>query len=143
MQIDSKPIFVKLVTEIHDHGRKETVTQQAEGSLYISETSTTITYKEENQQIGEITTVIKMKENETLIMRSGAVRMRQNFQRGKTTVGEYKSTAGVMQMCTQTENISYEYKQKAKKGKFTLAYRLNLQGEDVGRHRLTLTFKEV
>jgi uncharacterized beta-barrel protein YwiB (DUF1934 family) len=143
MQAEPKPILVKLVTEIHDQGRKETVTQQAEGSLYLNETSTTITYKEENEQVGDIKTIIKVKENETLVMRSGAVGMRQNFQRGKTTLGEYKSTAGVMQMRTQTENMSYEYKQKAKKGKFTLAYRLNLQGEDVGRHRLTLTFKEV
>lgn len=139
---DTLQVIIKQVTEIQDGRRKETVKLESDGKLYIKDQATIIAFEENLEHVGNVKTMIKIKEDEVLVMRTGAVSMRQVFRKGEETVGEYKSQAGKMQMRTKTEVANYQYQQKNNKGKIVLAYRLNLQGEDVGRYRITLSFKE-
>ncbi|WLR50755.1 DUF1934 domain-containing protein [Bacillus tianshenii] len=138
-----QPIEVKLVTEIRDSAQRETIAIESSGMKYMKNDALFLTFDEEIEGAGKVKTIMKLNEQELYIMRSGAVSMRQTFQKGEETSGVYQSPYGAMQMKTNTERISYQFDERSKKGKLDIAYRLSMQGEEAGRHRLTLTFKEV
>lgn len=137
------PILLKLVTEIRDGNRKEMVTLEADGTLYLKEEATYIAYKEMMEGIGKVSNTIKIKSDEVTIIRSGGISMNQTYKIGQTTSGTYQGPYGAMEMVTKTENIDYTYQAKSRKAKLILAYQLQMQGETVGRHRLTFMIKEV
>jgi uncharacterized beta-barrel protein YwiB (DUF1934 family) len=141
MQEQGRQIDVKLVTEIRDGSRTEVVKVQSRGTLYIDGETTTVTYEEYIENAGNVKTIIRVKPREALIMRTGAISMRQSLYQGEITEGRIKTPTGTMEMSTKTENIFSEY--KSNKGKLMLTYLLKLQNEDVGRYRIILTFKEV
>lgn len=132
------PIRLKLVTEIRDGaGRKELLTIEEEGTLYSKEDATFLAYKEMMENVGQISNVIKIKDGEVSIMRSGGVSMRQTYRKGATTSGSYQSPYGMMEMVAKTENIDFTNHTESRKAKLILSYQLQMQGEWVGRHRLT------
>ncbi|HHY73812.1 MAG TPA: DUF1934 domain-containing protein [Bacillus bacterium] len=138
------PIRLKLVTEIRDGaGRKELLTTKVEGTLYSKEDATFLAYKEMMENVGEISNIIKIKTDEVTIIRSGGVSMRHTYKKGATTSGHYQSPYGMMEMVTKTENVDYTYSTKSQKAKLVLSYQLQMQGEWVGRHRLTFLIERL
>ncbi|EKN62973.1 DUF1934 domain-containing protein [Schinkia azotoformans] len=138
------PIRLKLVTEIRDGaGRKELLTIEEEGTLYSKEDATFLAYKEMMENVGQISNVIKVKGDEVLIMRSGGVSMRQTYKKGATTFGSYQSPYGMMEMVAKTENIDFTNRIDSRKAKLILSYQLQMQGEWVGRHRLTFMIEKI
>lgn len=141
--INKIPINLKLVTEIRDADRKEVVTTEAEGTLYVKENATFLSYEEKIENIGKVSNIIKIKDDVVTIIRSGGLSMRQNYQKGMMTSGSYQGPYGTMEMVTMTENIDFTYRPKSKKAKLLLSYQLKMQNEWVGRHRLTFMIKEI
>ncbi|WP_102348200.1 DUF1934 domain-containing protein [Bacillus sp. Marseille-P3661] len=141
--VHKKSIQLKLVTEIRDRGRKEQVNLETEGTLYEKDNATFLAYKEMMENVGSVSTIVKIKENEVTIVRSGGVSMRQTFRKGATTSGTYQSPYGTLEMVTKTEHIDYTYRTNSKKAKLNLTYQLEMQGESVGRHRLTFLIKQM
>lgn len=138
-----KPISVKLVTEIHDNNRQETVSLHGEGQRYEKAGSTFLSFSEIHEDDEQkVNTVVKIDEEKVLIIRSGSVSMRQVFAKGKTTIGNFEYQFGTMQMETTTEHINYHFRNQTKKGKLDLAYHVKLQGQPSGRHRMTLLFED-
>lgn len=134
-----KPIFVKVVTDIRDGHRKETNSFTAKGMYYEKEHAMYITYKEQ-QEMGEIHTIVKIGQEEVAVTRSGAVKMKQQFRKKERTHTSYTSPYGPLQMETFTHN--FEYKQSRAKGTLFVTYDLHLQGEQAGKYALTISFKE-
>lgn len=138
------PIRLKLVTEIRDGaGRKELLTIEEEGTLYSKEDATFLAYKEMMENVGQISNVIKIKGDEVSIMRSGGISMRQTYKKGTTTSGSYQSPYGMMEMVAKTENVDFTNRTESKKAKLILSYQLQMQGEWVGRHRLTFMIDKI
>ncbi len=138
------PIRLKLVTEIRDGaGRKELLTIEEEGTLYSKEDATFLAYKEMMENVGQISNVIKIKDGEVSIMRSGGVSMRQTYRKGAITSGSYQSPYGMMEMVAKTENIDFTNRTDSRKAKLILSYQLQMQGEWVGRHRLTFMIEKI
>jgi uncharacterized beta-barrel protein YwiB (DUF1934 family) len=138
------PIKLKLVTEIRDGaGRKELLTIEEEGTLYSKEDATFLAYKEMMENVGQISNVIKIKGDEVSIMRSGGVSMRQTYKKGATTSGSYQSPYGMMEMVAKTENVDFTNRNESKKAQLILSYQLQMQGEWVGRHRLTFMIEKI
>ena len=138
------PIRLKLVTEIRDGaGRKELLTIEEEGTLYSKEDATFLAYKEMMENVGQISNVIKIKDGEDSIMRSGGVSMRQTYRKGAITSGSYQSPYGMMEMVAKTENIDFTNRTDSRKAKLILSYQLQMQGEWVGRHRLTFMIEKI
>lgn len=138
------PIRLKLVTEIRDGaGRKELLTIEEEGTLYSKEDATFLAYKEMMESVGQISNIIKIKGDEVSIIRSGGVSMRQTYKRGATTSGSYQSPYGMMEMVAKTENVDFTNRTESKKAKLILSYQLQMQGEWVGRHRLTFMIDKI
>jgi uncharacterized beta-barrel protein YwiB (DUF1934 family) len=136
------PIRLKQVTEIRDGLRKETVVLEANGLYYLKGNHVYLTFEEE-QEYGKIKNIVKIRDDEVVVLRSGAIQMRHTFQKNKETIGTYESIAGQWTMKTKTEQVLYRYNEKAKKGELFFSYILQLENEQVGRHAITITFKEV
>lgn len=137
----AQPITVKTVTEIRHRGDKQMVSVEAKGYLYHKDDAMILTYEEEMPEAGRVKTTVKMKESEVVIIRSGAVSMRQVFRKGASTTGSYRTPYGTMEMETTTENIQSDWRDATEKGKLFLTYLLKIQGEETGRHCVTVMFK--
>jgi uncharacterized beta-barrel protein YwiB (DUF1934 family) len=135
------PIHLKFVTEINDQGRKDHVAFDANGQYYIKGNTTYLSFIE-RQEYGDVKTIIKIKESEVLILRSGAVTMRQLHRNKEVTSGTYQNPAGTFETITKTNNIEFKWYKNKQRGKLFLTYTLKLQGEDAGRYSITITFKE-
>jgi uncharacterized beta-barrel protein YwiB (DUF1934 family) len=137
------PVSVKLVTEVRDGSQTDTTTLQANGQLFEKNGNQFLSYEEKLEDIGSVRTLVKLSEEQVLIMRSGDVSMRQSFEKGEVTHGHYEHAYGRMQLITQTENINIQVKESPVRGKLLLTYVLTVQGERAGRYKLTLTYREL
>ncbi|GGE82289.1 DUF1934 domain-containing protein [Priestia taiwanensis] len=135
------PIKLKFVTEIRDGKRKETVAFDTNGLYYEKGKNRYLTFQEPHEQ-GEIKTIVKMYDDEVLIMRSGVVSMRQVYKKGHWTQGTYQNTLGQFSMDTKTDNVLVQWSEKTKKGSLFVTYQLLLQGNEAGRYTITINFKE-
>ncbi|MFX3625187.1 MAG: DUF1934 domain-containing protein [Ectobacillus sp.] len=135
------PVTLKFVTQIREGTRKETIAFETNGLYYEKGQSTYLTFLEPNEQ-GEVKTVIKVQRDDVLIMRSGAVSMRQTHKKGQWTNGTYTSELGSFPLQAKTDNVLFEWSDKRKKGQLFLTYALLLGGSDAGRYTITIHFKE-
>lgn len=139
--MSKKEIQIKFVTDIKDGNRKETVAFETNGLYYVKDKSTYITFEEPHEE-GLVKAVIKIKENEVRIIRSGFVSMNHVYKKGQYTEGIYKSQLGPMTMETRTDNITFQWSEAKGKGKLFLTYSLQVQGHDAGRYAITILLKE-
>ncbi|MCA1032144.1 DUF1934 domain-containing protein [Bacillus timonensis] len=137
------PIKLKFVTEIRDGTRKENIAFETKGVYFRKNEATYLTFEEERpKEAGRVKTVVKISDGGVLILRSGAVKMRQSYIKKETTYGLYQSEMGQLEMETYTNNLTYDWLHKTKKGKLYLTYQLKMQGQEAGRYTITILFKE-
>ncbi|MGP3560102.1 MULTISPECIES: DUF1934 domain-containing protein [Geobacillus] len=136
------PVQLRQVAVIRDSARRETVVLEADGVYYIKGTTGYLQFEEENE-LGRVKTTVKIAPEEVVVIRSGAVEMRQTFRRRQELPGHYQTAFGRWAMAAKTDAIEFHYDDKRKRGRLFLSYELVLQNERSGRHTLTLTFKGV
>ncbi|KIQ93806.1 putative beta-barrel protein ywiB [Anoxybacillus thermarum] len=140
-KVNGIPIQLKQVTEIRDGARKEIVVIEANGLYYLKGDATYVTFEETHE--GEtIKNVVKIANDEVVVLRSGAISMRHTFRKQSETIGTYESPMARWEMKTKTEQVLYQYNEKTKKGQLFFSYILHLSGKHVGRHAVTISFKE-
>lgn len=135
------PILLKQVTEIRDGLRKETVVVEANGLYYIKGDTVYLTFDEQYEG-RTVKNVVKIHEDEVVVLRSGAVRMRHTFRKHKETVGVYENDMARWSLKTKTDEVRYQYNEKAKKGQLFFSYILQLAERDAGRYKVTILFRE-
>ncbi|HDR6273581.1 DUF1934 domain-containing protein [Bacillus cereus] len=140
-QLAGLPVHVHFVTEIREGARKETVAFEANGQYYVKCQGTYVTFQEPNEQ-GEVKTIIKIQDEQVLIMRSGAVSMRQTHVKGEWTTGTYTSELGTFALQTKTDNVLFKWSDEKKKGQLFLTYALLLSEQEAGRYTITINLKE-
>lgn len=140
-QLAGLPVHVHFVTEIREGARKETVAFEANGQYYAKGQGTYVTFQEPNEQ-GEVKTIIKIQDEQVLIMRSGAVSMRQTHVKGEWTTGTYTSELGTFALQTKTDNVLFKWSDEKKKGQLFLTYALLLSEQEAGRYTITINLKE-
>ncbi|MDX8361031.1 MULTISPECIES: DUF1934 domain-containing protein [Bacillaceae] len=144
VQSDGKgiPIKVNFVSEIKDGSKSDRVAFTTNGLYYIKGKTTYLSFNE-SEAPHEIKTIVKINEHgDVLIMRKGAVSMKQYFQQHKETYGKYRNEIGLFEMVTTTEQIKYEWTEDKKSGYLLLTYLLRIQGELAGRYNVTIQFRE-
>lgn len=92
---------------------------------------------EESMEEGAVKTTVKIKENEVLILRSGAVDMRLHFLLDKTTPGTYQTPLGVLATETETKRIMIEEE------RIEILYKLSIQGSHAGTYHMNIHYQEV
>jgi uncharacterized beta-barrel protein YwiB (DUF1934 family) len=138
-----QPIKVKVVTEMRNGPQTETMTQHSKGMRYLKGNTTYLRYEEKLAEEATVDTTVKVSGEDVTVIRKGAVTMKQLFRKHEVTFSTYRSVHGPMEMETKTDMLKYEWNERKASGKLTLSYMLTLQGEQVGRHKLTFLIEEV
>jgi uncharacterized beta-barrel protein YwiB (DUF1934 family) len=135
------PVKVNLTSEIQLNDNTEQTTLITSGQLYHKINADYLHYEEVIEDVGSVKTIIKIKQGEAVIMRSGAVSMSQTFFLQRTTEGTYQSPYGPLRMETTTERMNYKWSEGSLKGEFQLSYELSLQGEHAGTYHIYIELK--
>lgn len=141
MSSQKQAIKITLQTKITFGGESEAYEFIAFGTRTYKGDTLYIQYTEESEA-GKINTTIKHKEDETLLLRSGATKMRQVFRLNTITEGYYESIYGQLLTETKTMERGYEWDEAGKEGKLTVHYQMQMQGSEPGKYELLISFKE-
>ncbi|SDB86150.1 DUF1934 domain-containing protein [Shouchella lonarensis] len=111
-----------------------------DGDLYIKDGCTYLTFKEERaHQEEEIQTTLKWDETTLLLIRRGAVTMRQPFIDGQETCGRYVTAHMSCETKATTEQLAVEVPlSRGEHGHIHVRYGFWLQGQETGVHEICL-----
>jgi uncharacterized beta-barrel protein YwiB (DUF1934 family) len=129
-----KQVEMQIVTTMRKLG--QTIEQTCLGKLGQKGTEWVLLYKEDLGDGQVVTATIKVESGKATIIRTGAVRMRQEYVIGRWTEGKYDGPFGSMWMETKTERIEFTG------DLFALHYRLKLNGEDMGRYDVRIELRD-
>lgn len=125
-----KRVKIHIRTNIKRQG--QTLEQICEGKFFEKDEGWNLVYEEDLGDNQRALTTVKMQNGSVTIVRTGAVRMRQEYRTGQIAKGKYETPYGLMWMETKTDEIRWEEE------RFFLSYRLKLNGEDLGRYEIAM-----
>lgn len=135
------PVKLKVKTDIRDDKDVQTFELTAFGRYYKKGSSRFLQY-DEAMEDGIAKTIVKMSDEEGLILRSGTVKMRLPFRMNKQMRGSYELPYGILEMLTRTKRLVHTYDESANTGSIELLYELKTQGSPAGTYHLQITFEE-
>lgn len=134
-------VNIKLISTIRPiDGDSESYEMWLTGQLLEKAGSMYLKY-EEVQEDKTIRTTMKLGNEQALIMRTGAVKMRLPLNIIEQQIGHYESEFGSMPLVIHTKKMTYT--QQAISGDFHVQYDLLMGGQSVGNYKLDITFTEV
>lgn len=133
---------VTLKTKITYGSDTETYEFITFGTIMYKDSDLYLQYTEESEA-GTTHTTIKHKPNETLLLRSGAFKMRQLFRLHETTNGHYENMYGRFSLLTTTYQISHQWDEQKEEGKLTLNYQFHLQGSEPGQYEMMIQYQNM
>ena len=136
------PVDVKMTTDIRQQGEKDQVQLQARGELYKKNNTTYVKFTEDLEDIGKVSTLLKVGEQEITVIRSGAVEMRQLYQYGEKTEGSYETPYGKLKTEADTDQVAVMWSDSGRTGRIQFGYDLTLQGTVAGRYDVTISIEE-
>ncbi|KEZ49355.1 DUF1934 domain-containing protein [Metabacillus indicus] len=137
----SKPVQVIVKTEINQGGDTENLELFTSGEHYVKNNASYLSYHEEHEY-GKVKTVVKFRDDEVFIMRSGAVSMKQRFVKDVDTMTNYRTQFGELRIETRTKAISVRMTDGNAGGIIRVQYELQIGEEDSHSHMLTIMFRE-
>ncbi|MBS4178013.1 DUF1934 domain-containing protein [Lederbergia citrea] len=139
---DKRRAKIKLATTIrHPDQENETYELWAEGS-YVQKQGQSYLMYEEIQEEGNIRTTVRMGEDEALILRGGAIKMRLPLSLSETLPGSYDGGFGSLSITTKTHNLLYDRNESDGSGRFLAAYDLLAGDQLIGEYKLEFTYTE-
>ncbi|MBR8645124.1 DUF1934 domain-containing protein [[Brevibacterium] frigoritolerans] len=120
--IDKHAIKVTLQTKIKHGSETETYELVTFGTKMYKGADLYLQYKEENET-GQTQTTIKHKPDETILLRNGAIKMRQLFRLQEATNGHYESIYGRLGLRTTTKRSIINGMSRPNKGNLSLNIR--------------------
>ena len=134
-------VNIKLISTIRPiDGESESYEMWLTGQLLEKAGSMYLKY-EEVQEDKSIRTTMKLGNEQALIMRNGAVKMRLPLNIIEQQMGHYESELGSMPLVIDTKEMTFT--KQAVSGDFHVQYDLLMGGQSVGNYTLDITFTEV
>ena len=134
-------VNIKLISTIRPiDGESETFEMWLNGELLEKAGSLYLRYEEVHEQ-QTIRTTIKLGEDQALIMRTGAVKMRLPLNIFEQQIGHYESEFGSVPLVIKTKKMTFARQEVS--GDFHVEYDLRMSGQPVGNYTLDITFTEV
>lgn len=134
-------VNIKLISTIRPiDGESESYEMLLTGQLLEKAGSMYLKY-EEVQEDKTIRTTMKLGNEQALIMRAGAVKMRLPLNIIEQQTGHYESELGSMPLVIDTKKMTFT--KQALSGDFHVQYDLLMGGQSVGNYTLDITFTEV
>lgn len=97
---------------------------------------------QEAMEVGAVNTTVKITEDELLILRSGALKMRMVFRCNKPVSGTYHSPHGYMEIVTEAHAFAHNHNTKTNEGNIALQYDLSMQETLAGTYQLEIKYEE-
>jgi uncharacterized beta-barrel protein YwiB (DUF1934 family) len=138
---DQSPVKVRVTTAIDDGKQKETFELTTFGRYYKKGSSYYLQY-DESMEEGTVHTTVKIKNEEVLILRSGAVSMRLHFLLDKKTPGNYQSPYGLLQTEADTRRMELAFNEESTEGNIEILYEFIIQGSHAGTYQMNIDYKE-
>jgi uncharacterized beta-barrel protein YwiB (DUF1934 family) len=138
---ESTPIQLHVLSEIrngHDND-KETIEVHTTGEYFLKGKTIYIRYNEEHD-LGFVKTTVKIAENGVVVMRTGAVTMKQRFIESTPTLTDYSTPFGKLQLETNTESLTFDTHEL--EGKLVILYDLKIDENEKHVHKLLIAYKE-
>ncbi|MFS0557615.1 DUF1934 domain-containing protein [Brevibacillus sp. 179-C9.3 HS] len=131
-------IQVKLTARHHVEGSWEETTHSYAGKLVQKASAWYLTYKEQMEGAGEVSTTLKLTATAITLVRQGGVSTRQQFEKGASTHSSYQSPYGPFAMETHTNKLRIRYEEEIPVH-VEIAYQLWMNEQYAGEHELKIT----
>ncbi|WP_425383195.1 DUF1934 domain-containing protein [Rossellomorea oryzaecorticis] len=138
---ESTPVKIHLKTNITIGDESDSFELVSFGRYYEKGDAFFLKY-DEVQEEGTTHTIVKVTDEQALILRSGAVKMRMLFNEEEEMSGSYESELGTLLLTTKTKKLSHTKNLSKTEGDFNLSYELIMQGSSVGDYEMSINFKE-
>lgn len=133
-------VQIRLHSSIQHPGQeKETHHIEALGR-YVEKLGSSYLQYEEEQYGQKIQSTVKLGNDDALIMRSGAIKMRLPFSVDEDRQGEYRNNHVAFKLQVKTKTLRFIEEEMS--GKFAVAYELYAEGSLLGTYELTITYAE-
>ncbi|MDQ0232184.1 DUF1934 domain-containing protein [Metabacillus malikii] len=138
---NSTPIQIHVLSEIRNEKDRdnEKIEVTTVGECILKGSTKYIRYEEEHE-LGSVKTTVKIAADEVVVMRTGAVSMKQRFIEGAVTTTDYTTPFGKLQLETITNAVSHV--SDLSEGKLVLQYDLQIDEKEKHIHTLEMTYKE-
>lgn len=130
------PVKINVKTTID---RQETFELTVFGRYFQKGNADFLQYEEVIEE-GNVRTIVKMAQNEALILRGGALKMRLPFELNRKLNGSYELPFG--QFGTETKARRMDYSYENGKGRFEILYDFSMEGSPQGTYHLEIVFQE-
>ncbi|MDQ0214184.1 uncharacterized beta-barrel protein YwiB (DUF1934 family) [Oikeobacillus pervagus] len=136
------PVKIHLKTTIEQEDEKETIELALFGQYYQKGNNSYLKYEEVHEE-GTVQTIVKMSEQQALILRNGAIKMRLPFQLEGTLNGSHESPFGTLLLTTRTNELAHHtYTDIPINGEFQISYQLMMQEQIAGNYTMSIQYKE-
>lgn len=95
---------------------------------------------EEVMDEGNVRTIVKVTDQDALILRGGAVKMRLPFRMDQELIGSYELPLGLFDTTTRTHKLAHTYENGT--GQIEIHYDFSFQGSHAGTYHLEIRFQE-
>jgi uncharacterized beta-barrel protein YwiB (DUF1934 family) len=134
-------VIIHIKTTVFQDNSKEIIESTASGRFYQKDNAYFLQYEEETGE-GGIRTIVKLAEEEALILRNGAVKMRMPFKLHKELKGSYELPFGKFEIAAVAKKLKHSYNKENGEGYIDLLYDFSMQGTPAGTYHLEITFQE-
>ncbi|MCM3442950.1 MULTISPECIES: DUF1934 domain-containing protein [Bacillaceae] len=138
---ESTPIQIHVLSEIRkEHEQdKETIEMNTAGEQFLKGNTVYLRYDEEHE-LGSVKTTVKIAPEEVMVMRSGAVTMKQRFIQGQKTMTDYATPFGKLQLEINTNSLTIDKTEL--EDRLVILYDLQIDENEKHVHKLMITYKE-
>ncbi|WP_134702444.1 DUF1934 domain-containing protein [Ammoniphilus sp. YIM 78166] len=129
--------LVKIHIRTHMKEQNQILEQNCSGKLFPKGEGWYLVYKEDLGENQLVSTTMKLSAEMVTIIRTGAIRMRQEYIVGQWTEGKYEGPFGVMWMETRTESI------EVSEHRVSMKYQLKLNGDHLGHYAVDMKMEGI
>lgn len=138
---EQKRVKIQTYTKFTLDGEEQVIELTVFGDFYKKARAYYLKYEEVHEE-GKMNTVIKLAEEDALIMRSGILKMRMQFCEAKKLKGTYETPYGNLSIATKTKRYQHQIAEPQAPGKIDLLYDLTMEGSHTGTYHLQITYEE-
>ncbi|WP_226527912.1 DUF1934 domain-containing protein [Metabacillus niabensis] len=138
---ESTPIQIHVLSEIcKEHEQdKEIIEMNTTGEQFLKGNTVYLRYGEDHE-LGSVKTTVKIVPGEVMVMRSGAVTMKQRFIQGQKTMTDYATPFGKLQLEINTNSLTIDKTEL--EDRLVILYDLQIDEKEKHVHKLMITYKE-
>ncbi|MDT8860481.1 DUF1934 family protein [Alkalihalobacillus sp. MEB130] len=135
-------VKMRFQTKINHDDHTESYEFTTRGELFHKGNQDYLRFQEALSENDTVQTTMKWDGRELMLIRQGAILMRQGFIVGEETFGRYVTPDASWETTASTDKLLVQWPSGKSRGRIQLTYKFSLQGQDTGTHQVRLTLEE-